>query len=253
MCPQEPGRNVSFLFNLWREEPEFRRLVNDSRFAGWSSQVLGATAVRVLEDNALTKDADSGGELRWHQDYSYWPLGQPNAVTIWIALDVSPSERCHAHGAGSQLLGERLPAVFGTGAVVLRRPAAGGRCARSPTRRGAGLDVERASSSRRARRRCTTPSPGTRPGANVTDQPRRAAVAGYVADGTTWFGARRYEFNYTDEELGLTPGDPSAVPYFPVVPGPRVDISSARRIDSGRVLPCADRTVIERGIGRDRR
>ena len=54
--PQEPGRNVSFLFNLWREVPEFRRLVMDARFAGWAAQVLGATAVRVLEDNALTKD-----------------------------------------------------------------------------------------------------------------------------------------------------------------------------------------------------
>ena len=30
--PQEPGRNVSFLFNLWHEEPEFRRLVHRSPF-----------------------------------------------------------------------------------------------------------------------------------------------------------------------------------------------------------------------------
>ena len=54
--PQEPGRNVSFLFNLWREVPEYRQLVMDARFGGWAAQVLGATAVRVLEDNALTKD-----------------------------------------------------------------------------------------------------------------------------------------------------------------------------------------------------
>ena len=55
-------------------------------------------------------------------------------------------------------------------------------------------------------------------GVNTTDQPRRAAVVRYVADGTTWFGARRYEFNYTDEELGLRVGDPIGGDYFPLVP-----------------------------------
>ena len=58
-------------------------------------------------------------------------------------------------------------------------------------------------------------------GANSTDHPRRAAVVRYVADGTTWFGADRYEFNYTDEEVGLRLGDPIGGPYFPLVPAER--------------------------------
>jgi ectoine hydroxylase-related dioxygenase (phytanoyl-CoA dioxygenase family) len=218
--PQEPGRNVSFLFNLWREEPEFTRLVNDARFAGWAGQALGATAVRVLEDNALSKDPRSGGELRWHQDYAYWPLGQPNAVTIWIALDdVTADNGAVRMAAGSQLLGERLPAVFGTGASYFaeRRPAVV-RPITDPV--DAGLDVE-----------VLELAPGEATmhhaltwhasGANTTDRPRRAAVVRYVADGTTWFGADRYEFNYTDEEVGLRLGDPIGGPYFPLVPAER--------------------------------
>ena len=213
--PQEPGRNVSFLFNLWREEPEFAALVTDARFAGWAAQVLGATAVRVLEDNALTKDARSGGELRWHQDYSYWPLGQPNAVTIWIALDdVTVDNGAMRMARGSHLLGERLPAVFGTGASYFRGPSA---CRRPTDRRprgDAGLPVD-VMELQPARRRCTTRSRGTPPVPTRRTSPRRAAVVRYVADGTTWFGATRYEFNYTDDEVGLDARRPDRRPVLP--------------------------------------
>ena len=215
--PQEPGRNVSFLFNLWREEPEFRQLVNDPRFARWSGQALGATAVRVLEDNALTKDAGSGGELRWHQDYSYWPLGQPNAVTIWIALDdVTEANGAMCMAAGSHLLGERLPAVFGTGASYFadRRPAVV-RPIGDPADAGLEVSVIELAAGEATMHHALTWHAS---GANRTDRMRRAAVARFVADGTTWFGETRYEFNYTDEELGLRLGDPIGGPYFPIVP-----------------------------------
>jgi hypothetical protein len=215
--PQEPGRNVSFLFNLWREEPEFRELVNDPRLAGWACQVLGATRVRVLEDNALTKDARSGGELRWHQDYSYWPLGQPNAVTIWIALDdVTEANGAVRMATGSQLLGERLPTVFGTGASYFadRRPAVV-RPITDPADAGLDVEVMELAAGEATMHHALTWHAS---GANSTDQPRRAAVARFVADGTTWFGATRYEFNYTDDELGLQLGDPIGGPYFPISP-----------------------------------
>jgi len=215
--PQEPGRNVSFLFNLWREVPEYRQLVMDARFGGWAAQVLGATAVRVLEDNALTKDPRSGGELRWHQDYAYWPLGQPNAVTIWIALDdVTADNGAVRMASGSQVLGERLPAVFGTGATYFRdrRPAAV-RPIGEPEDEGLRVDVMELSAGEATMHHALTWHAS---GPNVTDRPRRAAVARYVAEGTTWFGAARYEFNYTDEEVGLTVGDRIGGPYFPLVP-----------------------------------
>jgi Phytanoyl-CoA dioxygenase (PhyH) len=222
--PQEPGRNVSFLFNLWREEPEFHELVHDGRFAQWSAQALGATGVRVLEDNALSKDPRSGGELRWHQDYAYWPLGQPNAVTIWIALDdVTEANGAMRMGVGSHLLGERLPAVFGTGASYFedRRPAAV-RPIVDPAESGIAIEVLELSAGEATLHHSLTWHAS---GANRTELPRRAAVVRYVADGTTWFGAARYEFNYSDDEVGLHLGDPIGGPYFPLV---------ARAGDDGR-------------------
>lgn len=215
--PQEPGRNVSFLFNLWRTDEAFRDFAFTPRFGGWAAQLLGARRVRVLEDNALTKDPRSGGELKWHQDYSYWPLAQPNAVTLWLALDdVTVDNGAVRMATGSHLLGERLPAVFGTGATYFqdRRPGAV-RPIEEPTEAGLGVETMEMRAGEATIHHALTWHAS---GANVTDHARRAAVVRYVADGTIWFGARRYEFNYSDDEVGLHIGDPIGGPYFPLVP-----------------------------------
>lgn len=215
--PQEPGRNVSFLFNLWRSETVFRDLVLDARFGRWAGQLLGALRVRVLEDNALTKDPRTGGSLKWHQDYSYWPLGQPSAVTLWIALDdVTVANGAVQMAAGSHLLGERLPAVFGTGAVYFqeRRPPVVSAVV-DPAEAGLPVQALEMKAGEASFHHALTWHAS---GPNVTDIPRRAAVIRYVADGTTWFGSRRYDFNYSDQEVGLSLGDPIGGDYFPLVP-----------------------------------
>ena len=215
--PQEPGRNVSFQFNLWRSDDRYKAVAMDPRLGGWAAQVLGASRVRLLEDNALTKDPHTGGALKWHQDYSYWPLGQPNAVTVWIALDdVTFDNGAVQMAAGSHLLGERLPRVFGTGASYFkdRRPAAV-REITEPADEGLEIEtIEMRAGEASVHHALTWHASGE----NSTDQPRRASVFRYVSDGTRWFGATRYEFNYSDDELGLRLGDPIGGAYFPLVP-----------------------------------
>lgn len=215
--PQEPGRNVSFLFNLWRSDDRYRAVAMDPRLGGWAAQVLGANRVHLLEDNALTKDPHTGGALKWHQDYSYWPLGQPNAVTIWIALDdVSFDNGAVQMATGSHLLGERLPRVFGTGATYFkdRRPAEV-REITAPADEGLSVEtIEMKAGEASIHHALTWHASGH----NSTDRPRRASVFRYVSQGTRWFGADRYEFNYSDDELGLGLGDPVGGPYFPLVP-----------------------------------
>jgi hypothetical protein len=215
--PQEPGRNVSFLFNLWRSDARYEAVAMEPRFGGWAAQVLGAGRVRLLEDNALTKDPHTGGELKWHQDYAYWPLAQPNAVTIWIALDdVTFDNGAVQMAKSSHLLGERLPRVFGTGATYFkdRRPAAV-REITTPADEGLDVDTLEMKAGEASIHHSLTWHAS---GENMTDRPRRASVFRYVADGTRWFGADRYEFNYTDAELGLNVGDPIGGPYFPLIP-----------------------------------
>lgn len=212
-----PRRHVEFLFNLWRVEPRIREFVFDSRLARWAAQLIGAPAVRILEDNALWKAPRSGGELKWHQDWPYWPLAQPNAVTAWIALDDTDA----ANGAmsvavGSHLTGERLPVAFGTGTPYHRdrRPATVG-LIEDPAELGLEIAVL-ALRAGEASFHSSLVWHGSGP--NVSDRPRRAVVIRYVGDGTIWLGARRYEYNYTDSEVGLKMGDPIGGEYFPLVP-----------------------------------
>ena len=212
-----PRRHVEFLFNLWRVEPRIREFVFDSRLAGWAAQLIGTPAVRILEDNALWKAPRSGGELKWHQDWPYWPLAQPNAVTAWIALDDTDA----ANGAmsvavGSHLTGERLPVAFGTGTPYHRdrRPATVG-LIEDPVELGletAVIELKAGEASFHS----SLVWHGSGP--NTSDRPRRAVVIRYVGDGTIWLGAQRYEYNYTDSEVGLKMGDPIGGEYFPLVP-----------------------------------
>ena len=50
---KEPGKSVGFLFNLWREDDDFREVAFLPQLARWSSQLIGARQVRLLEDGAI--------------------------------------------------------------------------------------------------------------------------------------------------------------------------------------------------------
>ncbi len=209
--------HVEFLFNLWRVEPRIRPFVFDSTLARWATQLIGTPAVRLLEDNALWKEPGAGGELRWHQDFPYWPLAQPNAVTAWIALDDTDEDNgAMSMAIGSHLTGERLPAVFGTGTPYLAHLRPGVvKAIEDPATMGFDTEVVKLQAGEVSLHSSLVWHAS---GPNRSDRQRRAIVARFVGDGTIWLGARRYEYNYSDEEVGLRMGDPIGGDYFPLVP-----------------------------------
>ena len=213
---RDPAQSFDFLFNLWLTDDDFRAAVFNPTMARWAAQLLGTTSVRLLEDNALNK-SPSPHELHWHQDYSYWPLAQPNAVTAWLALDGTTAHNgAMLMACGSQHLGERLPVVFGTGTPYLResRPASVGEIG-DPEALGLPVEVVELAPGEVSLHSALTWHAS---GPNLSERGRRAMVVRYVADGTIWLGSRRYEYNYTDEEVGLAPGEPIGGRYFPVIP-----------------------------------
>ncbi|MDE0196020.1 MAG: phytanoyl-CoA dioxygenase family protein [bacterium] len=215
-APRDPSQSFDFLFNLWLTDDDFRAAVFNPTTARWAAQLLGTTSVRLLEDNALNK-SPSPHDVRWHQDYSYWPLAQPNAVTAWIALDdTSRQNGAMLMACGSHHLGERLPVVFGTGTPYLResRPATVTEVG-DPEELGLPVEVVELAAGEVSMHSALTWHAS---GPNLSDRGRRAMVMRYVADGTVWLGAQRYEYNYTDEEVGLAPGEPIGGRYFPVIP-----------------------------------
>ncbi len=216
--PPEPGKSVGFLFNLWLQDGNFREVAFLPTLARWSAQLIGARQVRLLEDGAIFKEpGGKGGSLKWHQDYAYWPISAPSAVTAWIALDkVTLENGAMQMALGSHLTGERLPGAFGTGETYLgnrRSPTV--KPIEDPGALGMELDsVELEPGEVSFHHPLTWHASGP----NLTDRPRRAFVVRYVADGAIWLGSRRYDYNYSDEEVGIEPGQPLGGRYFPVVP-----------------------------------
>lgn len=213
---RDPAQSFDFLFNMWLIDDDFRTAAFNTTTARWAAQLLGTTSVRLLEDNALNK-SPSPHELRWHQDYSYWPLAQPNAVTAWVALDDTTQHNgAMLMACGSQHLGERLPVVFGTGTAYLResRPPSVGEVG-DPAELDLPVEVVELAAGEVSMHSSLTWHAS---GPNLSERGRRAIVMRYVADGTIWLGAQRYEYNYSDEEVGLAPGEPIGGRYFPVIP-----------------------------------
>ena len=217
VLPPEPGKSVGFLFNLWTWDKDIRLVSFNPILAGWASQLLGAREVRILEDNALFKDPGKGGSLKWHQDYPYWPLAQPNAVTAWLALDdVTAENGAMQMVPGSHVMGETLPAAFGTGSTYLhelRPPTV--RPIDDPVETGLPVETITVPAGSISMHHCLTWHASL---PNISSTPRRAIVVRFVTDGTRWFGSRRYEFNYSDDEVGIEIGDPIGGKYFPIVP-----------------------------------
>lgn len=111
---QSEPRTFGFLFNLWKTDERFARVGQHPIIAGIARQLLGAKHILLMEDNVVVKTPHSKA-LPWHQDYSYWPLAEPAALTVWIALDrVNAANGAMQIAPGTHKLGERLPVAFGT-------------------------------------------------------------------------------------------------------------------------------------------
>jgi hypothetical protein len=205
-----------FLFNLWERDERFRRIVFDPVIAGIARQLLGSSEVVLMEDGAIVKNPQIGKTLHWHQDYSYWPLATPAAVTAWIALDrVNEENGAMQVAVGTHLLGERLPVEFGDGRSFMQDERPG--VEPIPDNPGAEHEV--------------VPydlQPGEcgfhhallwhASGPNTSPNIRRGFVPRYVAGGTAWLGSARFPYNFSDEEVGCEIGGPIGGPHFPVVP-----------------------------------
>ena len=118
--------------------------------------------------------------------------------------------------SGSQVLGERLPAVFGTGTTYYhdRRPAAV-RPIGEPEDEGLHVDVMELSAGEATMHHtldvaCLWPERDGPP-ASSRRRPLRRRGDHVVRSGSL-------QVNYTDEEVGLTVGDRIGGPYFPLVP-----------------------------------
>lgn len=210
---EKKPHSVPFLFNLWERDERFWKIASDPVIAGMARQLLGSREVVLMEDGAVIKKPVVGGKLSWHQDYAYWPLASPGAVTCWIALDDVGAENGGMQvAAGSHKLGEKLPVEFGDGSSFMHdeRPGIG----EVQSAEAAGLETvgyELKAGECGFHHALLWHASGP----NTSQNPRRGFIPRYVAGGTTWLGSLRFPYNYTDEELECMPGEPIHGPHFP--------------------------------------
>lgn len=85
------GKAFLQLFNLWREDPEIKKLIFSRRLAQLATELMEVQGVRLYHDQALFKEA-GGGITPWHADQYYWPLTSSKTITAWIPLQATPLE-----------------------------------------------------------------------------------------------------------------------------------------------------------------
>jgi phytanoyl-CoA hydroxylase len=213
---EKKPHSVPFLFNLWERDERFWKIDSNPVIAGMARQLLGSKEVVLMEDGAVIKKPVVGGKLSWHQDYAYWPLASPGAVTCWIALDdVSAENGAMQVAAGSHKLGEKLPVEFGDGSSFMHEERPG--IDEIVPVEEAGLEAvgyELKAGECGFHHSLIWHASGP----NTSPNPRRGFIPRYVAGGTMWLGALRFPYNYTDEELGCRPGEPIHGPHFPRIP-----------------------------------
>ena len=98
----DPTRVLFHALGAWRLRPAFHDLLWNPAFLVPASQLLGGS-VRFWHDQLFCKPAHHGGNVAWHQDYSYWTRTRPMAhLTCWTGLDpATKSNGCLQYIPGS--------------------------------------------------------------------------------------------------------------------------------------------------------
>ena len=93
----DPATILFHALGAWRISPAFHDLLWNPAFTVPASQLLEGP-VRFWHDQLFCKPPLHGGQVAWHQDYSYWTRTEPVAhLSCWIGLDDSTRENGCLH------------------------------------------------------------------------------------------------------------------------------------------------------------
>ena len=89
--------------NAWRRDERFRKFSQHPVLADVARRLLKAKKIRLFHDHLMTKFPSKDGKpTTWHQDFPYWPMNEPGAMSIWIPMqDVDLANGCMSFVPGS--------------------------------------------------------------------------------------------------------------------------------------------------------
>ena len=107
----DPNKTLFHALGAWRIKPAFHDLLWNPAWLIPASQLLEGS-VRFWHDQLFCKPAKHGGNVAWHQDYSYWTRTKPLAhLTCWIGLDKVDQENGCLHYIPGSHNWELLPST----------------------------------------------------------------------------------------------------------------------------------------------
>lgn len=110
-------RVVSQWTSVHEQHPAYAAQLHHPRVVAIARQLLAAPRIQLFHDHLISKPPKVSETIPWHQDYPFWPIDRPHALSCWLALDDADT----ASGAMSfmpaaHLEGECAPVDF------LRKP-----------------------------------------------------------------------------------------------------------------------------------
>jgi len=215
----DPNNAVLHALGHWRITPLFHDLIFHPGLTVPTSQLIGAdvgkrkegVAVQFWHDQLFAKPPHHGGNVAWHQDYSYWTRSVPmNHMTVHLALDAQTPENGTlmfvpgSHRWSRQ--GKPLPITSGDFSDMDSIQSV-----LSPEEKVQWKPVPALLKKGQVSFHHPLMVHGSYP--NRSDRPRRAAVVNYFGQGTK---------SITDQELldgvpVVPKGQPITGPFFPLV------------------------------------
>lgn len=190
--------------NTWRDHAGMARYASHPKLARMAMELSGASGIRLFHDHALWKMPQDSKPTPWHQDFPYWPMNEPGALSIWLTVDdVDQNNGCMMFVPGSHKAG-KLTGIDFLEPQNIFDYVKGTELEKSkpvvvPLRKGSctfhnGLTFHYAH-------------------ANMTDKPRRVLAIIYMPDGTTYSG----KGHPCTDKLGLVANEPFAGGLFPLL------------------------------------
>jgi hypothetical protein len=90
---QAGATRLTYLQGGWMIDPDLHDLIFHPAITVKVAQLLDVRKVRFWHDQVFYKPPRVGGNVAWHQDYSYWLRTTPSQhLSVWIGLDDSTLE-----------------------------------------------------------------------------------------------------------------------------------------------------------------
>jgi len=104
---------ISQVRDIWKFEEAFKKLILDEEIAQTAPQFFEGKSCRLLHDHIINKPLGNNGTVPWHQDYTYWPVDNPNGLSFWLPFsDLDENAGVLEVVPKSHLLGEEAPIDF---------------------------------------------------------------------------------------------------------------------------------------------